>query len=552
MTTSNPKLIELPVRFSQSKIWEIQRNYFKSMGIDAWKEEVPFYITSNTFTAKRYAMLALHFIQDWLNQHPQDKNKTFYFFELGCGTGKFSFYFLTQFKALLKSVELGDLKYCYIISDMVKANVEFCKTNPSLAPFIQEGVVDFAVFDLVNDKDFHLDIKNTNFSAIQSETPLMVIANYIFGCVEMDLLQFENGVIKEVKLGLQSRYDNFNLAESKHLDDLRLEYDSSSNAPKPYSPDQVLNNIIEDYESTFKDKNFYLPIPSGAIKFIQTLSELTHDRFLMIGGDKAVSQEAGIPLVQLNYITSYDGCYAFMMNFDALGKYLKRTGGDCLLTKSWQDFKVNLFTKGISLDKCKNTTGFFENILESMGPSEYCALYKEYLTNSYRFSYSALSAFLKISECDPDAYGQVHGDLINIMTTLSPVKKQEIDDLLKKVQQNIYSLTIGTDISNLMGIYYYLNNQDLEAITLFERSIDIYGDKSFSYHNLGLLYERKKDKEQAILYFKKAVELDPKDSLAKQKYQKLSKTLGWYAIKPLVKLAFLAGLLFVAMYFLKL
>ena len=32
------KLIENPIRFSQSKLWDLQKNYFNTMGIQAWEK----------------------------------------------------------------------------------------------------------------------------------------------------------------------------------------------------------------------------------------------------------------------------------------------------------------------------------------------------------------------------------------------------------------------------------------------------------------------------------------------------------------------------------
>ena len=54
---SNSKYIQEPVRLSESKLWDIQKQYFDTMGINAWEEDVPFYFTNNTFIGYQYAYL---------------------------------------------------------------------------------------------------------------------------------------------------------------------------------------------------------------------------------------------------------------------------------------------------------------------------------------------------------------------------------------------------------------------------------------------------------------------------------------------------------------
>ena len=55
---------EKDVRLSKSLIWDMQKEYFASTGIDAWNHQVPFYITSNPVIAKHYASLVYAMMLD--------------------------------------------------------------------------------------------------------------------------------------------------------------------------------------------------------------------------------------------------------------------------------------------------------------------------------------------------------------------------------------------------------------------------------------------------------------------------------------------------------
>ena len=85
--------IEEEKRLSQSKLWNIQRNYFHTKGIDAWKGEVPFYVSSNCYIAHAYAQMVFRLIQKNYQKTP-NQQLAFQIIELGAGTGKFSYYFL--------------------------------------------------------------------------------------------------------------------------------------------------------------------------------------------------------------------------------------------------------------------------------------------------------------------------------------------------------------------------------------------------------------------------------------------------------------------------
>ena len=80
-------IFEKNIPFSSSIIWGNQKDYYSEKGIQAWDDDVPFYITSNPYIAHSYAKMAIAFIQDWCDKNPDAKNHPFIFLELGAGTG---------------------------------------------------------------------------------------------------------------------------------------------------------------------------------------------------------------------------------------------------------------------------------------------------------------------------------------------------------------------------------------------------------------------------------------------------------------------------------
>lgn len=550
MTQQDPKCVEMPIRFSCSKLWRIQQNYFATKGIEAWKDEVPFYISSNAFIGHRYALLVVQYIKDWRRLHPQSREHCFYIMETGSGTGTFSFYFLKAIKELLSTYHLNDQKFCYIITDIIQANIDFCRHNPSLAPFIENGELDFACFNVSDDQDLTLQLSNKKFSSFHSENPFIVIANYTFDCIKQDVFSYVDEKFYEIRLGLRSRYNNFDEKKARYLSDLRLDFEESQIDIAHFYDNPSLNEILQEYKDYFKEKSAKIMMPIGALQFFDHVKSLNQN-FFMIVGDKGVALPERIPFFTNNQLASFDGCYSFMVNFDAMGRYLKKMGGDFLPTQKASDFKVNLYSLGATFDELVETKGCFLTQLECAGPDEYSTLFGEYVANNYRFSIRGLLSFLKLSEWDPDAYVIIHDRLIELFPTANAQLQAEIDNDLAKVQSHIYQINIGDDVYNLLGIYYQRKGMDDKALEMYHLSIKVFPNKAASYNNMAIIYEKQKNIPKALLHYQKSYALDKNNVDAKRKSLILSGKPTYAYVAPILKGLFVVSLLVALIYFIQ-
>lgn len=548
MTEQDPRLVEPPVRFSLSKLWQIQRNYFATMGINAWKEEVPFYISSNTFIAHNYALLLINFIKDWRNQNPEN-HEPFYIVELGSGTGKFSFYFLQTFKKLLSQNNLTDQKFCYIISDLIENNITYCKENSSFQPYIERGEVDFSCFNVEENNDYFLQLRNVSFSKLKISTPLLIIANYTFDCIKQDAFEIRDNKFYETQLGIRSRYKNFNLEKSQHLKELRFDYQEREIDINDYYENPKLNEILKKYSHEFKDTDTIIMMPVGALQFIDNMTDLTCGNFFMITGDKGISQESKIPFLRKEQRMTYDGCYSCSVNFHAMGEYQSQLGGDYLFTANGNEFKVNLFSIGRKFSDLPQTTYYFETILETTGPSEYCYLYVDVDSCAYRFSLRGIISFLRYSQWDPNAYSIVHDRLMELIDSAEMQFLIDIFRDLEKIKDNVYRMNIGEDIYNMLGLIYEKVDEEETALALYEKSFSIFEKSSESHCNSAKIYERQKNIPKALFHYQKSYELNSKNTFAKRKILLLTGRPVLASIVPILRGIFLT-LLFGALFYL--
>jgi hypothetical protein len=108
---SSPRfLLELEKRLSDSLRWTSERRFFHDRGIDAWRNDtVPHYVTNNPALARAYAAVALGFLRDLVAAGERfTAAEPFTLIELGAGTGRFAFFFLTAFRAQLRLSPFGD------------------------------------------------------------------------------------------------------------------------------------------------------------------------------------------------------------------------------------------------------------------------------------------------------------------------------------------------------------------------------------------------------------------------------------------------------------
>ena len=155
-------ILEQGKPLSQSILWKLQWNYFQGQGIEAWRQgTVPHYITSNPFIANAYAKLVFGFIRDctgvtgdFVNESfpPLDQSQPLYIIELGSGSGRFAYHFLKKFLDIYRSSALKDIPFTYVMTDFSERNVQFWREHQSLKPLVQEGVLDFSLFDVERDE----------------------------------------------------------------------------------------------------------------------------------------------------------------------------------------------------------------------------------------------------------------------------------------------------------------------------------------------------------------------------------------------------------------
>jgi hypothetical protein len=182
--------VETDQRLSRSLLWKLQRRYYDQTGIDAWRNDaVPHYATTNTRVADGYAEVFVGSLRDRGGASRPGGPVTLV--ELGAGSGRFAYLFLKAFTAMRGRSAAADVPFRYAMTDFTETNVRYWREHPRLRPFVDQGLLDFALLDAEDvGGEVRLVEAGVALRAGDVGNPLVVVANYVLDTVPQDAFRF--------------------------------------------------------------------------------------------------------------------------------------------------------------------------------------------------------------------------------------------------------------------------------------------------------------------------------------------------------------------------
>lgn len=501
---ANNVIIEKNKRFSESALWALQREYFDQQGIDAWVNQVPFYVTSNPFIANCYAEVVIHFVRDWVAQHPDAKKHPFYVMELGTGSGKFSFYVLKKLFELRRELAMEDVPICYIMSDFTQNNLKYWDEHPSLRPYVEQGLLDFAIYNMEGDEPITLVKKNLTLTPESFVNPLTVFANYIFDTISHDIFSVKNGKLQEVLVSLST--DKSNMRDDKPVDWERIAIDYKGNdIPEAYYPDPAWNAILAEYKTTLKDTSVLFPV--GGLMAVKKLRRLANDKLLLISSDKGYSSLESLD--KLGHPTiAFHGSFSMMVNFHAIAEYFKHTGGDYVLQTPRKGIKTVVFSAGINLKKMPETSKAIADWVEGFSPADYFILHRRISESFQDCNIETLASHLALSGWDPYIYQRISGRLCSLVNEADEATLEFISTNVPKMLANFYPMPKGDNTVFEMAVFFHMAKQYEQALEYYQKSAAYLTEKFGLLYNVALCQYHMGRHADALETFKQAKELD--------------------------------------------
>jgi hypothetical protein len=499
--------LETNERLSDSLVWRLQRESYSRRGEKAWlTDQVPYYVTSNTFIAGACARVVLGHLRDRAAAAALDFEAPSYVVELAGGSGQFGFLFLKKLLACVREIPaLARLRLRYVMTDLAPANVEAWRSRDSLKPFVEAGLLDFATFDLERDTQITLVHSGETLSAGSLRNPLSVIAHYTFDTTAQDVFWVREGALHEGLVTTLSSREEPDLTEPELLARLTTRYEQRP-ARSDYYDDEALNRVLAGYRSRLGNTSFLFPI--GALKGIRSLMALAGGRLLLLSGDKGYTHEAELVARGDPELTLHGGqCFSMMVNYHAIGLYFRERGGRALHAGTRdRRLKVSAFLLGGGEDAFPETESAFGREIDGFGPCEYYALAAGIRKQLPAAPLDVILALVKLGGWDPHLVFHFAGPLAEQAKSASETLRHELVRALEKCWEHFYPMDL--DLPFELGRIYAALDRPTDALRFYLESLKRYHEHPATLFNVGLCLYRLQRPREALAFMERALGLN--------------------------------------------
>ena len=423
-------------RLSQSALWTIQRDFFMQEGIQAWNTgKVPHYATSNPFIASAYAEVVIGFLRDcWSQRQAQGLSASvepqpIYIFELGTGSGRFSYHFLQQLSDNAPADLLAQVPIKYVMTDFAEQNIDFWQGHKALKPFVMQGILDFARFDIQNDCQLELLVSGELLTRETLQQPSVLIANYFFDSLPQDLFFVQGRELFETRVTIGSLETDQAISQSERLEHLEISFEDCA-IEAGYYNNPAFKQILEDYRQQLDETALLFPV--AGLEGLENLRRLTGDRLLLLTADKGYARADLLDHRSKPNLAFHQGCFSLMVNYHAIAQYVTHQGGQAFTPSSLaRSLTVCAFLFGPQ-HTFTETHRAYETHIRGKGPDDFFALKKAIEPNYSTLSLKHILAYVRFSGWDFNIF---LGCWPTLMSRVETAPEPWLDELETAVHQ---------------------------------------------------------------------------------------------------------------------
>lgn len=520
------QIIEQEVSFQHSVIWQWQRDYYQSKGVDAWLgKEVPYYATTNVRLAKNYAQLIRAYLFDVAQT---DNSDPVYLIECGGGLGKLCFHILEELYRLELAHGTKCPDFCYVLTDIVEDSVDYWRKHPLLAKYIDKGWLQSGTFD-IEGEDFSITLQQgsdcharQDLNILELKQPPLIIANYLLDTLPHELIYVKDQQAYKTLLSLAiPPKDGHNAPGDTNSEEtaaehpiptfLDLHYEHRPIDKQDEYP-AIIEDLISDYSRQLHEA--HVPLPTTLLyKLMQLRQQLPHG-FAFLVADKGFhhleeweGHQAPLPIQH--------GSFSFHVNFHALTHICRALGGQVFEPDSMA-FRLNisllLFSKQDQPTSRIRET--YQNQIKYSGPDDLAALESLLIKHLDTLELHEIVAWLRNAQFDSFIFNHTLPRLEQLAIEGHTVMQRVLPSLGEELLAHHFPLHADDDIAfDLARLFYQLADYQ-QAIDYFEKSLRKNGPTTGKLYNLAVCHGAQDDFDIAIRYLDELLEHDPGYQLA--------------------------------------
>lgn len=474
--------IEPPVPFAASKLWALQRSYFETRSIDAWRMgDVPHYIASNPTVADAFADLVVGLALD-LRRQGRPSAQPIHICELGAGTGRFAFHFLTRLSELCARADIPLSNFRYILTDVVPENRVFWRAHPRFQDYFASGVLDSAAFDVMAPAPLVLDGSGVLIETSTCDAPLVVIANYLFDSVPSDLLFLDEGHGHRCNLALD--LDDADVAEidcadpAELLAALKLTYGRET-AEAAYA-EPWLDAILDSHRREITRS--HVLFPAAALRCLDVLRGYSRQGLMLVSLDMGQHHPAALD-GQAPPAVNRHGSISLPVNYYAIRLWCEQKGGLALVP----NYAHRSITAGCYIlaesESYRETRAAFARSIEDIGPDAFFTISRHARRFIDEMSLEEILAYLRLSHFDAHLFAAWLPRLHALADDCDEAERLAVIDAVDRVWRAYFPIGETFDLAEDMGALLYALEAYAPALVMFTISGAIYGEHTGKLFN---------------------------------------------------------------------
>jgi tetratricopeptide (TPR) repeat protein len=525
----NGQLLQDYTRFGHSAIWQLAEDYYANQSIDAWKQ-IPFFITGSMNIADAYSDFILGYWQDLPDHMPLTV------VELSTGSGRLSFLLLKLLsEKLVRYPQLQNRPFKYVMTDFTRNNVEFWMNHANFQPYIEQGMLDFALFNPMTDTQFDLLIQEQPLR----DTAIVGIANYTLDALPSDYFQVREHNLHTCEMALhlelECNHDILpNVIELKHI---KPEFYYQQTNPKHY-PHALWNSLLAKQGQQYFNASFFFPY--GGLAALEVLKSSSNGEMTLMSSDKGyVQRECNVGLYDPSW-SMHDGVFSTMANYDVIMDWFTLQGGTTY--SSVTDSSLSLETVVCTISQHHTQSADAEHPL-NQGQLAQAAYQHLYRTNTIcglwdwmiagtnleptgdatkdKKMVRQLLSCLRISLCDPYTMADIATILAQLTDHISYYARKDITRYMTRALELYYPFSGEPILPYKLAVLFMCLGDYPMVIELCNHAIKTSRTEPRVFALLGRSYENLMHYDKAIDYYRVAVSLDPEAILPRERLNNL-------------------------------
>ena len=511
-TTQDVEIAEKPARLSESHIWERQKNFYVSMGIEAWRSgTIPTRITTNSYIARDYARLIASYVVD-----SQAEELTI--IELGAGHGRLGFLCVQHLKELQEAGLLPDVRWQYVLTDVALRNIEFWEQHEGIRKYIDEGLIDVAEY-AAGTEELKLRHSGRTISTAARSSNIVVIGNYVFDSLPIDLYQIEDHKLYECLPVITKNPEWVPADETSSedssvskVDEFKWRWQREEAEEQLYS-DAGLQHLVDYFRDEFDNTCFEVPVSGCAT--ISMIDSWSDNGLLLLMADKGYLRDIDFEDRKLPHPVPHGGCYSFSANFVAFAEWFEHIGGNAFLPE-FRDSAIQVaayMTRSGDPGRTHLERQFLLGNTD-FSPGDYYQVVRSSDRDSEHLDLRYYLSVVRLSACEPLVFYSLRRHIRDAVSKAKERDQQAVREVLQTVAKRNF-LWGEKDIPFAIAHIHQNMGDYAEAVQYYRESLRLHGEHSVTFSKLSECMLKTGDTDEAMELANRALELNPESRGAK-------------------------------------